>query len=291
MITKWIKVTLIGVAGAGLVGGLLFGSDLFSYLRTSVRSAQTAVKEAVPIEFELQRAQDTLGEVIPEMHAHVRMIAQEEVELANLKTDIAQSTKALADEKERIGKLRKALDVQQATYTFGEKQFSHEQVRDDLSQRFERFKEAELVLASKGRLLTAREKSLQAAMQMLDRTKAQKQLLEDKINGLESQWRLIKASATGTSLTMDSSKLGQTEKLIAQIKKRLDVSERVLAHESQMVQEAIPLDTPNEGDLLNKIDEYFAPPKDKGAGGHAEITPEAAPRAVSTGPTASSSRM
>ena len=55
---------------------------------------------------------------------------------------------------------------------------------------------------------------------------------------------------------MDNSKLAKTEKLINQIKKRLDVAERVLAHESQFVQ-SIPVDTVVEEDLLMQVDEYF----------------------------------
>ena len=51
----------------------------------------------------------------------------------------------------------------------------------DLAARFERVKECELVLASKERLMSSRERSLNAAMQMLDKTKTQKRLLEDKV--------------------------------------------------------------------------------------------------------------
>jgi hypothetical protein len=55
---------------------------------------------------------------------------------------------------------------------------------------------------------------------------------------------------------VDNSKLAQTEKLITQIKKRLDVAERILAHESQFVQ-AIPVDAVVEEDLLTQVDDYF----------------------------------
>jgi len=55
---------------------------------------------------------------------------------------------------------------------------------------------------------------------------------------------------------VDNSKLAKTEKLIGQIKKRLDVAERVLAHESQFIQ-AIPVDVVPEEDLLTQVDEYF----------------------------------
>ena len=57
---------------------------------------------------------------------------------------------------------------------------------------------------------------------------------------------------------MDNSKLAQTEKLISDIKKRLDVAERVLAHESRFTPH-IPVESVNEIDLLVQIDEHFTP--------------------------------
>ena len=135
-------------------------------------------------------------------------------------------------------------------------------MKRDLAQRFDRFKEFELVLASKQRVLAARGKSLDAAMQLLDRTRAQKTTLGAKIEGLESQYRLLKASAVGSGIQVDDSKLAQTQKLIDQIKKRLDVAERVLAHESRFIQ-SIQVDTITEKDLVTQVDEYFEADKSK----------------------------
>ena len=91
MIMKWLKRSVIVVAGVSLVGGMLFGKDVVSYVRSSAKSVQTVVKDSVPIEFELRRARDLLDEIIPEMHANVRLIAQEEVEVAALNVDIAKN--------------------------------------------------------------------------------------------------------------------------------------------------------------------------------------------------------
>ncbi len=263
MVFRMVKYAAVGAAGLLLVGGFLFGRDLFSYGRSSFKTVQAAVKDAVPIEFELKRARDLLDDIIPEMHANVRLIAQEEVEVSSLKDDIGRHRLAMADEKVRVQKLRDALTVQQVSYTFGGRQFTREQLRDDLSRRFEQFKEAQVVLAGKERLLDTREKSLQSAMVILDKTKAQKARLEDKIGGLESQWRLVKAAAAGSQIQMDNSKLAQTEKVIAEIRKRLDISERILAHEAQFTQE-IPVDTINEKDLMQQVDDYFTPASSSG---------------------------
>ena len=61
MTSKWIKRGLIGLVLFVVVGGLLFGKDLSSYVRSTARMTQDKVKDAVPIEFELSRAQDLLG--------------------------------------------------------------------------------------------------------------------------------------------------------------------------------------------------------------------------------------
>jgi hypothetical protein len=93
-------------------------------------------------------------------------------------------------------------------------------------------------------------------MQLLERTRGRKRILEDQIESLASQHKLVKAAAVGSHFQMDNSKLAQTENLIKQIKNRLDVAERVLAHESKFVQ-AIPVDAVVEADLLTQVDEYF----------------------------------
>ena len=261
MVGKWLKISLIGAVCLCVLGSLLFGKDLVSYIRSSAKSVRSAVKNAVPLEFELKRAHDLLEEIIPEMHANIRLIAQEEVEVAALNSDINNSKKAIDEESKRIAKLGNALRLQLASYTFGDQQYTRYQVKKDLADRFERFKEAELVLASKERLKATREKSLQAAVALLEQIRSQKRMLANKISSLESQYRLVKASAVGSRIHMDNSKLAQTEKLIAQIKKRLDVAERILAHESRFVQ-SIPVDTITEQDLLTQVDEYFSPTQD-----------------------------
>jgi len=259
MILRCVKWGAIGLVGLGLFGGLLFGRDLVSYVGTSARSVRSAVKQAVPIEFELQRARNLLDQIIPEMHANVRLVAQEEVEVAGLKKDIERSRQELAEEKQRIQKLSALLTVQRTDYTLGGRQYAHRQVKQELARRFDRYKEAHVVLAGKVRLLEAREQSLAAAMQMLERTRSRKAMLEDQIEALEGKYRLIKAAAVGSKVQLDHSKLAQTEKLIAQIKKRLDVAERVLSHEAQFIQ-PIDVDTIDEKDLLTQINEYFASP-------------------------------
>lgn len=268
---KWVKRGLIVAAGAALIGSLVFGRDMFSYVKSSAKWTRTAVKDSVPIEFELKRAHDLLEEIIPEIHRNIKLIAQEEVEIAALKADIAKSEKSFEEETQRIVNLRNALNVQKAAYTFGNQQYSREELKQNLAWRFDRFKEAEVVLASKQRMLASREAGLRNSMQLLEKTKAQKHLLASKIESLEAQHRLVKAASVGSGVQFDNSKIAQTEKLIDNIKKRLDVAERILAHESNFVQ-TIPVDGVQEVDLLMEIDAYFSPAETNNTGEVRNVT-------------------
>ncbi len=256
MIIRTVKWVVLGGVGLALAGGVIFGTDLPSYIRSSAKSVRSAVKDNVPMEFELARARDLLNDIIPEMQANIRLIAQQEVEIANLRQDIAQSQKSLAEEQMRVGKLRDCLATSQVSFTFGNVKFTREDLKEELARKFDHYKEAEVILTGKQRLLQNRERALAAGMQAIERTRAQKALLESKIEALQGQYRLVQAASVGSKVAVDNSKLAQTEKVIAQIKKQLDVAERVLAHEARFT-ESIPVDGINEKDLMMAVDEHF----------------------------------
>jgi len=257
MIFKAIKYGVVSLAGLALVGGVVFGTDLFSYVSSSSRAMRTAVKDNVPVEFQLRRARDLVDDLVPEMQANVRVIATQEVEIAGLRRDIEQSRANLQAERARVQKLRESLSSENGDYTFSGIHYSREQVKDDLAHRFDFLKEAEVVQAGKERLLQNRERSLAAAMQTLDHMKSQKSLLEGQIASLEAQNQLIQSAAVGSNVAVDNTKLAQTERLISDVKKQLDIAERVLAHETRFVQ-PIQVDSVNEKDLLSQVDEHFA---------------------------------
>lgn len=254
---KLVRLGVMGLGGLAVVGGIAFGTDLLSYVSTSARTVRTAMKDAVPVEFELQRARNLLEEIIPEMQANVRLIAQEEVEIADLSRDIEASQASINQERSRVARLRDVLTAEKASYVIGGIPYTREQVKMELARRFDHLKEAEVVLAGKQRLLDSRKKSLAAAVQMLERARATKVSLEDQIAALDSQYRLIQAAGSGTAFELDQTKLAKTQKLLNDLRKRLDVAERVLTHEARFTQ-PIELDVVDEKDLVAQVDEFLS---------------------------------
>ncbi|HEX4795706.1 MAG TPA: hypothetical protein VH370_18090 [Humisphaera sp.] len=258
MLFRALKVGTMVTGGALLAGGLMFGNELTSYVRSSARSVRLAVKDNIPVDFELRRAHDLLDEIGPEMHNNVRAIAEQEVEVATLQRDINESKLSIGDERTRVVKLRDAVAGGQTSFTFGDMSFSHNQMTQELSRRFMHLKDAETALAAKQDLLENRQKSLIAAQEALENAKSQKAALEAQIEGLEAQYKLVQAKSQSAPqpVEFDHTKLAQAKQVIGDIHKQLDVAEHVLAHEAKFTQ-SIPVDAVDEKDLLTQVDRHL----------------------------------
>ncbi len=268
MIGKIVKYGLVLGIGTVGVGGVLLGTDACSFFRSSFKSVRTAVRDQIPLEFELKRARDLLDEAGPEMRQNVRLIAEQEVEIAHAKADVRRAEQSLAEETQRVQKLRECLagDTTKTRFTIGNFNYGREQLKTELARRFERFTEAEQALAEKKQLLEARERSVVAAMQALEAARAQRAHLEAQIENLEAKHRLAQAASSGSDahVRIDNDRLAQAEKLVAQIRKQLEVNERMLAHDARFTQ-PIPIDVVNEKELLEKLEAHFDGKQTSGA--------------------------
>jgi hypothetical protein len=282
MIGKALKLGALVVGGGLTLGLVAFGADYASYLRTSARSVRGVIHENVPVEFELRRAHDLLDQIGPEVHDHVRAIAEQEVAVATLKRDITEGQVALVEERQHVKRLRDAVASSQVSFTFGDLTYSRTQLIQELGRRFTHMKEAEVALATKQQLLESRQKSFVAAEEALESAKAQKATLEAQIEGLEAQYQLLQAASTASSspAAFDHSKLAQAKRAVEDIRRELAVSERVLAHEAKFTQ-PLPtgainaIDAVDDKDLVMQVDAHLSGKVDKSA--KPAVTASAAP--------------
>ena len=81
--------------------------------------------------------------------------------------------------------------------------------------------------------------------------------LANQIESLEGQFRLVQAEAATSKFQIDNSKLAQTHRLLSELRKRLEVTQRILAREANFVDD-IPLEHLDEETVLNKVDIHFS---------------------------------
>ncbi|MBN1441740.1 MAG: hypothetical protein JXA90_03475 [Planctomycetes bacterium] len=253
---KWFKRSVIAALAVGLLGFFVFGKDVYSYVTSSGRMFRKAVKDSVPVEFEIKRARDLLEELVPEMHANLKLIAQEEVEVASLEKEIEREQQALADEEARIEALRTRLAEEKVSYQLGRLTYTRGELVERLNRSFDQYRTASVLLENKEKLLEGRRRALEAAIAKLEKMRLTRLELASQIENLEAQFRLVEAEASTSQLKIDNSKLAQTHRLLSDLRKRLDVSQRVLAREAHFVDD-IPIEQIDETSVLNKVDAHF----------------------------------
>lgn len=251
-----LRKTLIA-AGVAIAGAVLwFGTSAASYVRTSAGYVGDAVRESIPIDFQINRARDMLADLAPEIRKNMHLIAKEEVELRRLEERIAQSERQLAEQKTQILRLKSDLAGGKTVFQYAGRTYTSEQVKADLAARFQRYKTAEQSLACLQQIAEARRKALAAAQQRLDGMLAAKRQLEVEIENLAARSQMAEAVRAADEYQFDETRLGRLKELIAQLKTRVEVAER-LSETQSLPQGEIPLDRPSPDAVLDEITAYF----------------------------------
>ncbi len=251
-----VKKGILAAAGAVLLSVLLFGREAISYIWTSASQVKESVRSSVPIEFEINRARSMVADLVPDIRRNMHVIAKEEVEVEQLKKQIADAAEKLGKQRQDVVRLRTDLAEDQGTYHYAGRSYSIDQVKTDLACRFERYKTNEATLASLRDILTAREQSLEAARQKLDGMLAAKRQLEVEVENLEARLKMVEVAQTTSEYNFDDSQLARVKSLMTDIRTRLGVAEKLVNADHQY-QGEIVLENETPDDIVDQVTEYF----------------------------------
>jgi len=244
---------------AGAVSVLTVASLLtpvWSYTRCAVSWAKQSANDAVPLEWEIKRARQMIGDLQPEIAKNAKQIAREKVELARLQRQAEQCGQSLAKTQSDIERLSADLRGGHAQYTYAGHTYTSAEVRDDLAARFARFKTRSETHDKLQQMVAAREASLRAAGKRMDAMLAARSQLEVEIENLQARMSSLRVAQTASELNLDDSHLARTRELLDDIAARLEVEEETAAAEIRGIGE-INLDEPVAEDLLDQIAEYL----------------------------------
>jgi chromosome segregation ATPase len=254
--TQMLKKILIGSALTLATGGLVMGTSAYSYLKTGFHSLQDSLKDQIPIEVEIKRARELIGDLKPEIASNLKMIAREEVELNKLQREVAAKQASVTKSKDSILKLKEDLQSGMRYVTYQGKKYSIDQVRQDLSDRFKHHQTLEATSEKLVKILDARERNLVAARRKLDEMLSAKRELEVQVENLQARLTMVQVAQTGSKFAFDESALGQVRQSLDEIATRIDVAEK-LANGLEQIG-SVPVEpTANSEDLIEKISDYF----------------------------------
>lgn len=252
-----VKRVILGGAAATLMALFFFGRDAASYVGTSVGWVKDSVKNSVPVEFEIERARQMVKNLVPDIRKNMHLIAKEEVEVERLEKQICDNEGRLNKDKGEIMRLKADLTSGgQDVFQYAGRRYTADQVKTDLSNRFERFKTNEATLASLREMQGARRRSLEAARQKLEGMLAAKRQLEVDVEHLEARLKMVEAAQTTSDYNFDDSQLSRAKELVTDLRTRLQVAERLVSAETSFHDE-IPLDVPAPANIVDEVTEYF----------------------------------
>lgn len=251
-----IKKAIIGTGITLMLGLFFFGRDMVSYVNTSARYMRDSVQESVPTHFQIERARDEIANLGPEIEKNMLAIAREEVEVERIAKQIADTETLLADQKQDLLRLRADLATGKEVFTYGHRAYTVQQVKLDLSNRFDIYQTKERTLESLRDKYDSRSNTLAAAQDKLQALIAAKEEAEAEVESLEAQAEMVAAAEAANAYHFDDSKLGRVRKLLDDLRTKLDVEAR-LANSENHYSGRIQLDDEAPADIANRVTEYF----------------------------------
>jgi len=233
------------------------GRDGFSYLTTASRLVTEKVRSNVPVEFEIERARTLISDLVPEVRKNMLVIAQEEVAVKDLNQEVGRVEQDLGRQREQLLALRSNIENEGGNHRIGARAASTEEVRTELARRFSRFQTAEATLAAKKQLLVARQRSLDASRAKVENMLNAKRDMELQIENLDARLKTQQSQAVATSTPIDTSQVARCQKLVGDLRVRLEVADRLLATRGEPL-DSYPVSIELTDDIGDQIDRYFA---------------------------------
>ena len=249
------KMVLTGGALA-LLSSVTLGVPLFSYARCGVDWLRSSANDAMPLEWELKRARQMIADLKPEIEVNATRIAREKVDVSRLVKQLEETNTNLAQGRADIERLSEDLGSEVQVYSYGGRTYTSAQVKNDLSNRFKRFKTRSATADKLEQMLSAREASLRAAQERMEAMLSARRQLEVEVENLQARLGALRVAQTSSQLNLDDSQLARTRELLDEIATRIDVAEETMSVDAEYFGE-IDLEEPSDESLLDDISAFF----------------------------------
>lgn len=259
MIGKTFKVILLSGAVLGGAGFLLLGTAFPSYVTTMASSVRETVAGQIPIDLELKRAENLIRQIDPQIDQCKRDLARAEVELEELQQSVARLEKVVGGEEKKLKAGAQLLSSDGSSEVLLAADFgARRRVQHDLVRTKDSYVNNVAILRTKRTLIDRQSKAVDAAKQRLIAVRSEREALEDQVRSLKTQQQQVEALAANSQrFDLDSTALSQAKEVIATVRKRLDVAQRMLENDLMFQGEDPVSVVVDERNVVKEIHDLF----------------------------------
>lgn len=256
-----LKKVIIGSLAATLVAGFIFGRDMFSYASTACDTVRQAVKSEISPEFELDRIRKQITQLMPEIRKHMTVVAEQSVDVKDLKRTIASKESRLAIKRDEIMARRDELASGKDGFTYRAVSYSRREAESLLANKFASFRIGEDALGRERQILDSKQQTLRANQKKLNSMLDRKETLAVSVSQLEARLKTIQATEAVHQVEIDDTELSNVEDAINALNHDLDVRESLLEIEGhsldQLNLDEMDVELEDYTDVLSQIDTHF----------------------------------
>lgn len=198
------------IVGVGFF--LVKKSGIGSYASYCWTNVKNVAHNQVPTRVEIDRARHEIANLDQDINGMIRPIAEHKASITRLKKEIAVAQTKLEEFKESILVMTTELEANPG-----------ERLRHKLNKDFDSFKRLETNLASRRKILGAKEDSLKATQEQLAKVIAKKREYEERLAQLEADEETLQIARIGSTIHIDTSRATQIEAALQDIERRQDV--------------------------------------------------------------------
>ncbi|MFU7561668.1 hypothetical protein ACMFWY_23505 [Roseiconus sp. JC912] len=251
-----LKKAIVAGGALALLSSLAVGVPLASYTKCGVNYLKESASDSVPLEWKIKQARQMISDLKPEITKNAKRIATEKIEVVRLQKEFESTQTQLAKSQSDIERLTDDLKGGDEHFVYAGRNYSSQQVKEDLKNRFKRFKTRRATADKLQQMLTARESSLASAEARMEEMLNAKRQLEVEIENLQARLGALRVAETASDLNLDDSHLSQTRRLLDEIATDIDVKEETMRVDVEYFS-GIDLDEPSDENLLDDIANYF----------------------------------
>jgi predicted nucleic acid-binding Zn-ribbon protein len=259
-----LKKIILGTVVVGGIALLVLGPAVFSHVRHAIGAVRQGVSEAFPIEYELQRAEQYVRDIGPEIEKAKRAVAEEQVEIGDLEREVIGLEKRIGEGEHKVKVKNAALKTGDRSFTFAGRVYSRQQVENDLRLTFDDFRNGQTLLDGKKKLLEARTAALAAAIQKLENVRSPESTLVANIEHLRAKLRQAEAlEAVSGRVVLDDGALAQAKEILGRCRKRIEVAAKMVENDtgSPAAGATIPVEAVEPRDISAEVDRFFDGPE------------------------------